>query len=375
MQPNHSDATLSPHEQATAPSIAQPNAVPIAVEPSAEHSFTSSSSSAAASAAIEAAPTPTITLPAATVTQLTDILAQHVKEQRRGRLWKYAFRALLVGLFVLAVLWPLLRGGSSNHDSATKHVAVVKLEGTIEYGSSAGAEPMMSALQAAFEDSSSVAVVLQMNSPGGSPVQSAMIYDEINRLRAKFDKPIYAVVEEICASGCYYVAAATDEIYVNPASLVGSIGVIMEGFGATELMKKLGIERRMYTAGSNKGMLDPFSPAKPKHKAIVDAMLADVHEQFITAVKEGRGESLDVSKDPEVFSGRIYTGKQSVTLGLADELGGLNYLARDVIGVENLVDYSPKENIAERVAKKLGASFGAGAMQSLFKANQLGNIQ
>jgi protease IV len=314
----------------------------------------------------------TVIVPASTFNQFSGLWAQHLKEQTRARRWKYGFRFVLLALFALAVLWPLLRG-SSNTSATQKHVGLIKLEGTIEYGSPAGAEPMMAALQAAFEDSASVAIVLQMNSPGGSPVQSSLIYDEINRLRTKHNKPIYAVVEELCASGCYYVAAAVDEIYVQPASLVGSIGVIMEGFGATELMKKLGVERRMYTAGNNKGMLDPFSPATDKQKNMVNAMLKDVHEQFITAVKDGRGDSL--GNDPEIFSGRVFTGSQSIKLGLADEVGSVSTLTRDVIGVDNLVDYSPKENIAERVAKKLGASFGAGAMQSVLRASDAHSVK
>lgn len=314
----------------------------------------------------------TVTLPSSTVNQLSSLIESHLKEQSTARRWKYIFRGVLLALFIIAVLWPILRG-SSNTSANQQHVGLVKLEGTIEYGSAAGAEPIMASLQAAFEDSASVAVVLQMNSPGGSPVQAAMIYDDINRLRLKYDKPVYAVVEEVCASGCYYVAAATDEIYVSPASLIGSIGVIMEGFGATELMKKLGVERRMYTAGSNKGMLDPFSPSTDKQKAIVTEMLNDVHEQFITAVKEGRGDAL--ANDPEIFSGRIYSGNQGLKLGLADEFGSVNSLARDVIKVENIVDYSPKDNIAERVAKKLGASFGSGAMQSILKTTNYRFIQ
>jgi protease IV len=315
---------------------------------------------------------PTINLPASTVNQWSSLMAQHLKEQSTARRWKYIFRAILLVLFLIAVLWPILRG-SSNTSAALPHVALIKLEGTIEYGSAAGAEPMTAALQAAFEDSASVAVVMQMNSPGGSPVQAAMIYDEINRLRSKYNKPVYAVVEEICASGCYYVAAAADDIYVNPASMIGSIGVLMDGFGVPELMKKLGVERRLYTAGSNKGMLDPFSPSSDKQKEIIVTLLKDVHLQFINAVKEGRGDNL--SKDPDIFSGRIYSGTQGVALGLADEFVSVNGLARDVIKVDNIVDYSPKDNIAERVAKRLGASFGAGAMHSLLKSTDYRSIQ
>ncbi len=314
----------------------------------------------------------TVTVPKSTFNQLSDLIEKQLKEQSTARRWKYIFRGVLLALFIIAVLWPIVRG-SSNTSTSQQHVALVKLEGTIEYGSAAGAEPIMASLQAAFEDSASVAVVLQMNSPGGSPVQASMIYDDINRLRSKYDKPVYAVVEEVCASGCYYVAAATDEIYVSPASLIGSIGVIMEGFGATELMKKVGVERRMFTAGSNKGMLDPFSPSTEKQKAIVTDMLKDVHEQFIAAVKEGRGDAL--ANDPDIFSGRIYSGNQGLKLGLADEFGSVNSLARDIIKVDNIVDYSPKDNIAERVAKKLGASFGAGAMQSILKTTDYRSIQ
>jgi protease IV len=324
--------------------------------------------SAAPAAALE----PNLSLPASTVHQFTQLMAQHLKEQSTARRWKYIFRAVLLVLFLIAVLWPILRG-SSNTSATLPHVALVKLEGTIEYGSAAGAEPINAALQAAFEDSASVAVVMQMNSPGGSPVQAAMIYDEINRLRSKYNKPVYAVVEEICASGCYYVAAAADDIYVSPASMIGSIGVLMDGFGVPELMKKLGVERRLYTAGSNKGMLDPFSPSSDKQKDIILTMLKEVHQQFITAVKDGRGDQL--SNDPEIFSGRIYSGNQGLNLGLADAIGSVNSLAREVIKVDNIVDYSPKENIAERVAKKLGASFGAGAMSSVFKSIDHRSIQ
>ncbi len=303
-----------------------------------------------------------VTIPSALFDRWSHVLELHIKEQTRARRWKYGFRLLLVALVLAGLLWPVFKGASSAAASQN-HVALVKLEGTIEYGSPAGAEPMNAALQAAFEDPSSVAVILQMNSPGGSPVQSSLIYDEINRLRSKHNKPIYAVVEELCASGCYYVAAATDDIYVQPASLVGSIGVIMEGFGATELMKKLGVERRIYAAGSNKAMLDPFSPSTDKQKAMVNTMLQDVHQQFILAVKAGRADALN--NDPELFSGRVYTGTQSIANGLADEYGTVHAVARDVVGVDNVVDYSPKENIAERMAKKLGASFATGFSTSI----------
>lgn len=311
-----------------------------------------------------------ISVPAKTLEALNALLHQQAKSQKSNRLRRNIWLGLIVGLVALTILWPMLRG-SSNASATQKHVALIKLEGTIEIGSAAAAEPMMSALQAAFEDSASVAVVMQMNSPGGSPVQSAMIYDEINRLRSKYNKPLYAVVEEICASGCYYVAAAADDIYVNPASMVGSIGVLMDGFGAAELIKKLGVERRLYAAGENKGMLDPFSPSNPKHNAMIQEMLVSVHDAFIKAVREGRGDRLKETAD--MFSGRIFTGQGALSNGLADEVGTVSSLARDVIEVGNIVDYSPKENIAERVAKKLGASFGgafgASAARSLLQSH------
>ena len=318
----------------------------------------------------------TVAIPAHTFNQLTDLLTQHLKDERRARRWSSLFKWVLLGLVALAIVWPLTHtGGDTN--ITEPHVAVVALEGTIEYGSPAGAEPINAALQSAFADPASVAVVLRMNSPGGSPVQSALIYAEINRLRAKHTKPVYAVVEEICASGCYYVAAAVDEIYVSPASMVGSIGVIMDGFGATEIMKKVGVERRMYTAGSNKGMMDPFSPTTLEQKKIITDMLAQVHQQFIKAVREGRGTSLKEQAD--TFTGRIFTGEQALSQGLADELGSLATLSRDVIGVENTVDYSPKDNLAERVAKRLGASFGgafgASAAKHWFGTQQYGALK
>ncbi len=357
--PTHNAETIA---ELTAPTVAAPESSTASTAPMTSQALASDT----------AMPETTVTVPASTFNQFSSLWTQHLKEQTLARRWKYGFRFVLLAVLAIAMLWPILRG-SSNTSATQKHVGLIKLEGTIEYGSPAGAEPIIAALQAAFDDSSSIAVVLQMNSPGGSPVQSSLIYDEINRLRTKHSKPIYAVVEELCASGCYYVAAAADEIYVQPASLVGSIGVIMEGFGATELMKKLGVERRIYTAGSNKGMLDPFSPATDKQKTMVNAMLKDVHDQFIIAVKDGRGDSL--ANDPEIFSGRVFTGSQSIKLGLADDLGSVSTLARDIIGVDNLVDYSPKENIAERVAKKLGASFGTGAMQSLLKASDVHSVK
>ena len=326
-----------------------------------------------------AAPSPAqenLSLPATTLAAVNALLLQQAKSQQSQRLRRNIWLGVVLGLLGLFIVWPMLKSASSA--SATqKHVALIKLEGTIEIGSAAAAEPINSALQAAFEDSASVAVVLQMNSPGGSPVQAAMIYSEIERLRAKHNKPLFAVVEEICTSACYYIAAAADDIMVNPASMVGSIGVLMDGFGATELMKKLGVERRLYTAGDNKGMLDPFSPASPKHRAMIQEMLASVHKNFIKAVREGRGDRLRES--PDLFSGRVFTGEAAIANGLVDAEGTVASMARDVIEVENIVDYSPRENIAERVAKKLGASFGgafgASAARSVWQSQSQSQSQ
>jgi protease-4 len=205
--------------------------------------------------------------------------------------------------------------------------------------------------------------VLRINSPGGSPVQSGIVNDEIRRLKALHGKKVYAVVEEVCASGAYYIAVAADEIYVDKASIVGSIGVLMDGFGFTELMTKLGVERRLLTAGENKGMLDPFSPQSKKQNAYAQAMIDQIHRQFIEVVKAGRGDRLKVT--PETFSGLFWNGDEAVAMGLADHLGGLDYVAREVIKAEEIIDYTPHENLAERLAKRFGAGVGAGAVKAL----------
>ncbi len=213
-------------------------------------------------------------------------------------------------------------------------------------------------------------MILRINSPGGSPVQAGMIYDDIARLRAKYPKkPLYVVVEEICASGGYYVAAAADKIYVDKASIVGSIGVLMDGFGFTGLMDKLGIERRLLTAGRNKGFLDPFSPQTDQQKTYALDMLEQVHQQFIGAVKKGRGNRL--KDDPDLFSGLFWTGQRSIELGLADGLGTVDSVARDVLKAPDLVDYTVKENLPERVARRFGAAVGAAAMKTMMMGSAL----
>lgn len=283
-------------------------------------------------------------------------------EQRAARRWKIFFRLAWLSFFVLVAWLGLSRAQTSSATSAP-HTAVVEIKGEIASGANASAEFIVAAMRSAFEDEGSQAVVLLINSPGGSPVQAGIINDEIRRLKTKHHKPIYAVVEESCASAAYYIAAATDEIYVDKASIVGSIGVLMDGFGFTGLMDKLGVERRLMTAGENKGFLDPFSPQTERQKAYAQSMLDEVHQQFIGIVKSGRGQRLKDS--PELFSGLFWTGSQAIELGLADKLGSLDYVAREVVKAEDIIDYTRRENVAERLAKQFGASIGEGAMRAM----------
>ena len=282
-----------------------------------------------------------------------------LEEQRSRRRWGIFFKFLGFG-YIAIILFAMVEW--NKEAVSDRHVALIDLHGVIAAKSEANAEGLISALNAAFDAPKSVAVVLRINSPGGSPVQAGMVNDEILRLRRKFpDKPIYTVIEDVCASGGYYVAAATDKIYVNKASVVGSIGVLMDGFGFTGTMEKLGVERRLLTAGENKGFLDPFSPQATEHKAHAKVLLGDIHAQFIEVVKSGRGQRL--KDDPEIFSGLMWTGAQSIKLGLADDFGTVDSVARDVVKVEDVLDYSIKENIAERFAKRLGA----GAVDSFWR--------
>ena len=278
-----------------------------------------------------------------------------LQEQRRGRYWGIFFKSLtflyLFLLLFIAAGW----FGAREMTSPGKHTALVQVNGVIANGSAASAEQITAGLQAAFKDSNTQGVVLRINSPGGSPVQAGQINDEIRRLRAQHPNiPLYAVVEDVCASGGYYIAAAADQIFVNRASLVGSIGVLMDGFGFSGVLNKLGVERRLLTAGDNKGFLDPFSPLDPKQRAHAQQMLNDIHSQFIDVVKRGRGDRL--KPDPLIFSGLIWTGERSIELGLADALGSVEYVAREVIKAETIVDYTPRENIAERVVRRFGAA-------------------
>ena len=293
---------------------------------------------------------------------LERLMFASVAEQRSARRWR-TIRSLAWLLFWAVLLWALLHRGSPGADKSATHTAVVEIKGEIQAGADTSADSVIGALRSAMEDNSAKGVILLINSPGGSPVQAGIINDEIRRLKAKYRKPVYAVVEESCASAAYYIAVAADRIYVDKASIVGSIGVLMDGFGFTGLMDKLGVERRLLTAGENKGFLDPFSPQTEKQRAYAQQMLEQIHQQFISAVKAGRGKRL--KETPELFSGLFWTGQQSVQLGLADQLGNVDYVAREVIKAEELVDYTRRDNVAERLAKKFGAAMGAGAIHAL----------
>jgi protease-4 len=282
-----------------------------------------------------------------------------IKEQRAARRWGIFFKLLTFGYLTLVLVFAF-DWSKVDRASTGKHTALVEVSGIIGPTTDNSAEKINTALQAAFKDSNTQGVVVRVNSPGGSPVQSQNIYDEMRRLRKKYPAiPLYVVVEDLCASGGYFVAAAADRIYVNKSSLVGSIGVRMDSWGVTGLMDKIGVERRLLTAGENKGFLDPFLPVDEKQQAHAIGMLNEIHQQFIAVVREGRGKRL--KETPEIFSGLIWTGQKSIDLGLADGFGSLEYVAREVIKAEEIVDYSQKENIAEKFARRLGA----GAASSL----------
>jgi len=294
---------------------------------------------------------------------LEKVALQALEEQRRARQWKALFRILWFAFaFLLLAAWLGWIGRPDKDMEAAvvgsgKHTALVELEGVIAPESKASSERMIKALNRAFKDRNTQGVVVRINSPGGSPVQAGYINDEIRRLRAKYpNTPLYAVVQDLCASGGYYVAVAADKIYVDKASLVGSIGAIISSFGFVGSLEKLGVERRAYTAGDNKDFLDPFAPEKPEHREHAKRMLEEIHQQFIRTVKQGRGNRLKES--PEIFSGLIWTGERSIELGLADGLGSAEYVAREVVKAERLVDFTPDENVYELLSKRLGTSFG-----------------
>ena len=287
-----------------------------------------------------------------------------VQERRAARRWSIFFKLsfLIVALLALWAYYDFNFAGTGD-ESLGRHTALIEINGEIEAEGSGAADTVIPSLNKAFSDSGSAAVVLRIDSPGGSPVQAGIIVDEIQRLKRGYpDKPLYVVVDEICASGGYYLASAADRIYVNKASIVGSVGVLMDSFGFTGTMDKLGVERRLMTAGENKGFLDPFSPQSDKHKAHAQAMLNEIHQQFITVVRAGRGKRL--KETPETFSGLYWTGAKAVEMGLADGFGTVDTVARDIVKAEDIVDYTAHEGLPERVLKKFGAAVGENAVKA-----------
>ena len=289
-----------------------------------------------------------------------------INEQRRARRWRIFFTSLFF-LYVTVVGFMLIDGGDQDAAEEGRHTALVLMPGVIASGEKAGAENVIAGLKAAFKDEDTAGVILEINSPGGSPVQSAYIYDEIRRLRIEHESiPLYVVISDMAASGGYFVAAAADKIYVNKSSLVGSIGVRMDSFGAVDLMKKVGVERRLIIAGKNKGLADPFLPENPEQTEHLQQMLDEVHQHFIAAVKQGRGERL--SQQDDLFSGLIWTGEKAIELGLVDDYGTTQSVARDIIEAETIVDYTPKGALIEQLMEGFGVSLGK-QIQSLFGSN------
>lgn len=294
---------------------------------------------------------------------INDLLFAAVKEQRRTRRWNLAFRFFIV-IYLLVIFFAFDFENKNDVTELNAHTALIDISGVIAAGNEASADNIVTALRRAFKNDKAAGIILRINSPGGSPVQSGYINDEIIRLRTKYpEKPLYAVIVDICASGGYYIAAAADSIYADKASLVGSIGVIMNGFGFTEAMQKAGIERRLLTAGEHKGFLDPFSPINQEEVVHTKKMLADIHKQFINVVKNGRGDRL--ADDEKLFSGYIWSGEKSLELGLIDGLGSSSYVAREIVGEEKMVDYTVKPSFADRFADKLGASMSAVLVKTL----------
>lgn len=272
-------------------------------------------------------------------------------EQRKSRRWSIFFR-FFFAIYLLVLLLMVFAAGLGEKPLTGKYTALVDLDGVIAADSVASADNVIAGLRSAF-DSSARGIILRSNSPGGSPVQASYINDEIKRLRKKHpDKPLYAVIEDVCASGCYYAVAAADKIYANKSSVVGSIGVLMNGFGFVDTLKKLGVERRLLTAGKDKGFLDPFSVLPPRHREHAQQLLDTIHKQFIDVVKQGRGAALKENKD--LFSGYYWSGDKALSLGLVDALGSAGYVAREVIGAEEVVDFTPRQSVLDRFAKRVG---------------------
>ncbi len=276
-------------------------------------------------------------------------------EQRRNRRWGIFFKMLLVLYLSTFLIIYVVENTEMGSFSSDKHTALIEINGVIAANSEARADFIVTGLRKAFEDENTQGVILRINSPGGSPVQAGYINDEISRLKEEYPEiPVYAVISDMCASGGYYIAAATDKIYANKASIVGSIGVIMAGFGFVDTIEKLGIERRLLHAGDNKGFMDPFQPLKASESSHVQGLLNEIHQQFIDVVKNGRGDRL--IDDEKLYSGLIWSGQESIKLGLVDELASASQVARDVIGAEDIVDYTKRENYFDRFAKQMGSA-------------------
>ena len=281
-----------------------------------------------------------------------------VTEQTRARRWGVFFKSLifiyLFAVFGMAV-YPKIKqniGVDSKY-----HTAVIDVVGVIAEDKDANATDIIESLRDAVKDTHTKGIILHSNSPGGSPVQSAYVYEEIRKIKKERpDLPVYAVVSDMCASGCYYIASASDKIFVNQSSLIGSIGVLMDGFGFVDIMQKMGVERRLLTAGAHKAMLDPFSPPKEDETKYMQGLLDEVHQQFISAVKAGRGDRL--KETPDMFSGLVWTGEAGVKIGVADGFGNDDYVAKEIIGAETLVDFTQQGSVLEKISGKLGASFG-----------------
>ena len=293
---------------------------------------------------------------------LEKLLLLDARERQAARRWRMLKTLLWLGL---AAFFAYATFARQTHTAPSKeHTAVIEIEGVIGGEKKTNtAEQLLPALRNAMEDKGAQALVLHINSPGGSPVQANLVYEEIRRLRQLHDKPVYAVVSDTCASAAYYIASAADKIYVNKASVVGSIGVLMDGFGLTGAMEKLGIERRLLTAGNNKGFLDPFSPMSEGQRQHAQKLLDQIHQQFIADVRQGRGERLKETAD--TFSGLFWTGETAVEMGLADSLGSVDGVARDVVKAEDLVDYTPENNLVDRLARRFGAALGHGLVSAL----------
>ncbi len=300
--------------------------------------------------------------PSAEASLLEKLVLANIEEKKAARRSRNITRIVWL-VISLVIAWAIFGRDYTSKNPTLPHTAVIEIKGEIASGADASADNIVISMRQAFAEPHAQAVVLLVNSPGGSPVQAGIINDEITRLKLKYKKPVYVVVEETCASAAYYIAAAADKIYVNKASIVGSIGVLMDGFGFTGLMDKLGVDRRLMTAGKNKGFLDPFSPQTPEQKAFAQLMLDQIHQQFVEVVKQGRGARL--KDNPDLFTGLFWTGQQAVELGLADEIRSLDSVAREVVLAEDVIDYTQHENVAEKLAKRFGAAIGAGAVKAL----------